>query len=127
MTLLGGDDIDTVAGTKVPIYDFLQNGWRIKPQEANHTLTVTDGILLVQGGGDPFVATNGSYVVRVNYQQPVQAISFSTSGGSAPTAGEIADAVVAALQLTAIPVDVAKVNGIDIDGSGTELDPWGPA
>jgi hypothetical protein len=127
MTLLGGDDIDTVAGTKVPIYDFLQNGWRIKPQEANHTLTVTDGILLVQGGGDPFVATNGSYVVRVNYQQPVQAISFSTSGGTAPTAGEIADAVVAALQLTAIPVDVAKVNGIDIDGSGTELDPWGPA
>lgn len=83
---LGGDDIDPGAGTKIPIYAFLLNGWKIKPQEANHTLAVTDGILLVDGGGDPFVNTTGSYIVRINYQQPVQAISFSTEdgGGTAP-------------------------------------------
>lgn len=79
---VGGNDIDLSAGTKVPIYAFLANGWRIKPQEANHTLNVTDGILLVAGGGDPFVNTAGSYIVRINYQQPVQAISFSTGGSS---------------------------------------------
>jgi hypothetical protein len=77
---VGGNDIDISAGTKIPIYAFLQNGWKLKPQEANHTLNVTDGILLVDGGGDPFINTTGSYVVRVNYQQPVQAISFSSGG-----------------------------------------------
>lgn len=81
--IVGGDDIDVSAGTKIPIYAFFLNGWRLKPQEANHTLNVGDGILLVDGGGDPFVNTTGSYNVRINYQQPVQAISFSTGGGGA--------------------------------------------
>ena len=78
---VGGNDIDASQGTKIPIYAFLVNGWKLKPQEANHTLTINDGILLVNGGGDPFLNTNGAYTVRINYQQPVQAISF-TSGGS---------------------------------------------
>jgi hypothetical protein len=81
MMQVGGDDIDESAGTKIPIYVFLSSSVKIKPQEANHTLNVTDGILLVAGGGDPFVNTEGYYVVRINYQQPVQAISFE-SGGS---------------------------------------------
>ena len=82
MITVGGDDIDMSAGTKIPIYLFLDVSVKIKPQEANHTLAVTDGILLVSGGGDPFMDTTGSYVVRINYQQPVQAISFSSEGGS---------------------------------------------
>lgn len=90
---VGGNDIDLGAGTKIPIYCFLKAGWRIKPQESSHTLNVTDGVLLVDGGGDPFVNTTGSFVVRVNYQQPVQAISFSTGGGgTAPTAEQNAAA-----------------------------------
>ena len=82
---VGGNDIDISQGTKIPIYSFLQNGWKIKPQESNHTLTINDGILLVNGGGDPFLNTNGAYTVRINYQQPVQAISFSSTGGSSST------------------------------------------
>lgn len=82
MDYIGGDPIDPIAGTFIPIYLYLQNGWRIRPQEADHTLDVGDGILLVQGGGDPFLDTIGDFVVRINYQQPVQAISFATSGGS---------------------------------------------
>jgi hypothetical protein len=76
----GGDPVDPGSGTFVPLYAFLANGWRIKPQEADHTLNVTNGILLVDGGGDPFIDTNGNYVVRVNYQQPVQAITVATGG-----------------------------------------------
>lgn len=79
--IVGGDTINESAGTYVPAYVFLVNGWRIRPQEANHTLNVSGGILLVLGGGDPFVNTNGSYVVRINYQQPVQAITVSIDGG----------------------------------------------
>jgi hypothetical protein len=81
-TTLGGEDIDVSSGIKIPIYLFLQNGWRIRPQEANHTLVVGDGILLVSGGGDPFTNTIGNFQLRINYQQPVQAISFNSSGSS---------------------------------------------
>lgn len=91
---VGGDTIDAISGTKIPIYAFLVNGWRIKPQEADHTLQVNDGILLVDGGGDPFINTIGDFVVRVNYQQPVQAISFDSGGsGASYTLEQIADAV----------------------------------
>lgn len=90
MENLGGNDIDVGAGTSVPIYVFLKNAWVIKPQEANHTLRVGGGILLGSGGGDPFTNTSGSFIVRINYSQPAQAITVSTGGGSAPTASEIA-------------------------------------
>lgn len=36
-------------------------------------------------------------------------------------------AMLTALQATAIPVDIAKVNGLDVAGAGTSGDPWGPA
>ena len=94
---VGGDPIDEEAGTYIPIYAFLMNGWKIKPQEANHTLTISDGILLVNGGGDPFNNTDGAYIVRINYQQPVQAISFSPEGSTGPTPESIADAIMSEL------------------------------
>lgn len=78
---LGGDPIDPSAGTLIPTYLFLKDGARIRPQEANHTLSVVGGILLVEGGGDPFLDTVGNFRVRINYQQPVQAIGYNTGGG----------------------------------------------
>lgn len=115
---VGGDDIDPTQGTKIPIYSFLENGWKIKPQEANHTLTINDGILLVNGGGDPFINTIGAYTVRINYQQPVQAISFST--GSAPyvippTAEEIRQEL-DSNSIFSLKVDeLHKIQGLDIN------------
>lgn len=93
LNTVGGNTIDPIAGTYIPIFAFLQNGWKFKPQEADHTLNVGDGILLVDGGGDPFLDTTGDYTVRINYQQPVQAITVSTGGGNAPTAEQVAQAV----------------------------------
>lgn len=115
----GGDPIDESAGTSIPAYMFLTNGWRIRPQEASHTLRVYDGVLVVAGGGDPFVNTTGSYIVRINYSQPVQAITVSTGGGSgAPTAEENAAAILAAAQITPIHSDVRKANGDPVAGHG---------
>ena len=34
--LLGGDQIDPVQGTAVPFYVYMQNGWAIRPHEADH-------------------------------------------------------------------------------------------
>lgn len=53
-----------------------------------------------------------------------KALSTASTGGVDLNA--LAAAVVAALEATTIPVDVAKVNGATIDGAGTEGDPWGP-
>lgn len=89
MRQVGGDDIDVSAGTSIPPYIYLQNGWKIKPREANHTLAVTNGILLVEGGGEPFIPTTGAYTVQINYQQPVQAITVATGGGGGSTAADI--------------------------------------
>lgn len=88
-TELGGNTIDAGAGTSVPVYGFLTNSWRIAPDEDDHTLNVARGIILVDGGGDPFVDTAGAYTVRINYQQPVQAITVSTGGGGGATASEV--------------------------------------
>lgn len=43
------------------------------------------------------------------------------------TADQVAAAVLAAAQATPIHADIRKVRGQALDGTGTELDPWGPA
>lgn len=98
---VGGDTIDAGAGTSVPLYAFLVNGWRVRPQEANHTLNVTGGVLLVEGGGAPFVATLGAFNVQVNYSQPVQAITVATGGGSGGTDPQVLSLLKAILALSA--------------------------
>ena len=124
-TSVGGDDIDTSAGTKIPIYSFLMNGWKLKPQESNHTLTVGDGILLVNGGGDPFLNTTGAYTVRINYQQPVQAISFSSTGGGGSTITkeeirEEIDTNSSKLELVRLLADeLHKIQGLDMNNPMT--------
>ena len=117
---VGGDDLG--GGLSIPPYFFLQGNWRVRPMESSHNLTIT-GNLFVDGGGVPVVSTLGTYQVNVNYTVPVQAQGISTAGSSP---NDIAAAVVAALQATAIPVDVTRVNGTTVTGSGTTLDPWGP-
>lgn len=95
---VGGELIDEATGKMVPLFLFLLNGWKIRPYEGDHTLAVTGGTLIVSGGGDPFVSTLGDYTVRIRYEQPVQAIGYSTSGTSGPSAESIAAAVLTAMQ-----------------------------
>jgi hypothetical protein len=95
----GGNEIS--AGTSVPIYAFLLNAWRIKPQESNHTLNLGGGVLVVQGGGDPFVNTDAAFVIRINYQQPVQAITVST-GGSGLNLQQIEESQILAKEATVL-------------------------
>jgi hypothetical protein len=86
---LGGNTISVT--TSIPFYTFLNtaDGWRIRPDEADHTLSVTNGILVANNGLDPFVDTLGAFTVRINYQQPVQAIAVSTGGGGGITVDDI--------------------------------------
>ena len=121
---VGSDDLGS--GLSIPPYYFLQGAWRLRPMEADHDLTLT-GNGFVEGGGTPVVRTLGPYQVNVNYTVPVQAQGISTSGSTGPSAAEIAAAILAAAQITPINADVRKINALAIDGSGTSIDPWGPA
>jgi len=76
---------------------FLENGWRIRSWEGDHSLNVEGNLFTRESGQFPFVTTLGSY--SVNYilarSQLVQAIQVggTSTGSTAPTANEIATAV----------------------------------
>lgn len=70
----------------VALYLYLENGWRIRPKEANGTTTVS-GNLLVQGGGSPIVSTLGNYNVLVNMETPIAAQAILVDGGSGTSTG----------------------------------------
>jgi hypothetical protein len=109
-TTAGGDDLG--GGLFIPGYYFLENGWRVRPMESNHNLTIT-GNLFVRGGGVPVVSTLGTYQVNVNYTVPVQAQGIATSGSSGPSAPDIAAAVRSELAVEmARLLDLAKINGL---------------
>lgn len=96
---VGGDDLG--GGLSIPPYYFLLNGWRVRPMEANHNLTIT-GNLFVEGGGVPVVSTLGTYQVNVNYTVPVQAQGISTSGSTGLSPADI-QAIVDAVWSKTLP------------------------
>ncbi len=61
-SVIGGDPLP--GGQFAGSTFFLENGWKIRPQEADHLLEVY-GNLYSRSGGDPFVSTIGSYSVRI--------------------------------------------------------------
>lgn len=81
--VVGGDPVG--GGIFVASYFFLLNGWRIRPMEAGHQLTLS-GNVSVDGGGAPVVNTLGAFNVSVQYTVPVQAqgISTGSAGGLTP-------------------------------------------
>ncbi len=121
---VGGDELG--GGLLIPNYIFLNDGWRVRPMEANHNLVIT-GNLFVTGGGVPVVNTLGSYNVAVNYTVPVQAQGISTSGSSGPSAADIAAAILAAAQISPIHSRVKIINDTTLAGAGSAGDPMRPA
>ena len=122
---VGGDDLG--GGLSIPPYYFLMNGWRVRPMEASQTLSIT-GNLFVDGGGDAVVPTLGTFTVLTKLVVPTLAMGIATGGsGSAPSAVQVADAIMARLMATHIPVDMRQVRGQTLVGTGEEASPWGPA
>jgi hypothetical protein len=87
MSTVGGEEIG--GGQSIAPYYFVINGWKVRPQEASHTLTVS-GNLLGEGGGSPYVSTIGNYNVSVVTIVTANAIAVPTGGaGSGATAAEV--------------------------------------
>jgi len=66
------------------------------------------------------VPVAGVYVDR----QTSLAYATTAVGGSGPSAGDIASAVLAALNATAIPVNIVEMNSAPLIGTGTLGDDW---
>jgi hypothetical protein len=83
---VGGDTI--IPGSKyLGNYLFLKYGWRMRPYEESHTLYLTNGFLLVDGGGDPWLETLGGYTVNIRDAVPSDAFTLET-GVSGLTSAE---------------------------------------
>lgn len=76
---VGGDP--TVGDNYVGDYYFLTNGWKVKPYEDNHILTI-NGNLYVDGSGNPFASTNGGFNVVISMQTSslTEKVVVSSSG-----------------------------------------------
>lgn len=62
---IGGDPL--TGGQFLGSTYFLENGWKVRPQEANHVLVVK-GNLYARDGSSPFVSTTGTFNVRIEMQ-----------------------------------------------------------
>lgn len=87
---VGGDALG--GGASLGQYFFIQNGWTIKPQESNHTLTVAGNLFPIPETAPTFKITDGNFNVQIVQQVSSLTQQVSTSG-STITANQIADAV----------------------------------
>ena len=76
-------------------YFFLQNGWVIRPMEADHQLIVSGNLFPIPDTAALFTSTLGDFqvIVGMRVSSLTQQVVSSSGGGSSPTAAQIADAV----------------------------------
>jgi hypothetical protein len=63
----------------VPLYATLINGWLVRPLGGAYILTLNDGFLYRDGGGDPFAPVAAGAEPRIRWENPVIAVGFSTA------------------------------------------------
>jgi len=112
-------------GVSVGLTVNLLGGWQTRFAPGSYIAKVSNGNLV-----GPIAYSAGVQVLLIQSAAST-VVAVSESGvGSAPTASENAAAVwsAASRSLTSTVIsDVRYVNGIQIDGTGTEANPWGPA
>lgn len=89
MQAIGGDPLpgNRFLGTTF----FLENGWKIRPWEGNHDLSI-EGNVYSRDGSSLFVPTLSPYNVTVSLTTSAVVESISTSGGSGGiTSSDISD------------------------------------
>lgn len=82
LSQIGGDEIG--GGRYLGLTFFLENGWRIRPFEGDHTLVIT-GNIFTRDGSPPTAPTIGTYNVTVNLSTSNLVDAISTSGSTPET------------------------------------------
>jgi len=107
--------IDLGSGSLFPAVAFI-NGWTLQFPAGNWEIK----------GGNVAATINPVANCYVKYTaSAAYAVTSIGAGGATPS--DIADAVLAALQATAIPVNTVQINSKPLTGSGTPADPMRPA
>ncbi|HPS76536.1 MAG TPA: hypothetical protein PLS53_00110 [Thermoanaerobaculaceae bacterium] len=65
----------------VPLYATLINGWLVRPIGGAYILTLNQGFLYKDGGGDPFSPVTSGAEPRIRYENPVIAVGYDVGGG----------------------------------------------
>ena len=88
----------------------------------------TSGVLAgktsyILGAATKFAEHDSSGII-VGYDAKV--VGSATNVGSLTLTPADIHAIVAALKAEIMPVNIVRVNHIDVDGTGADSDPWGP-
>jgi hypothetical protein len=76
---IGGEPLG--GGLTVGGYFFMQNGWLIRPQEADHTLTVNGNLFPIPDSAALFTPTVGNYQVNIVMRTSSLTQTIATGGG----------------------------------------------
>lgn len=96
-TVVGGEPISTDGSQVISPYFFFDNSWKLRPQEADHQLTI-NGNLLTIDGTQPTIPTLGGFNVYVRTVLSVN--STTTSVSNTLTSEQLRDAIIEGLQAT---------------------------
>jgi hypothetical protein len=114
---------DLGPGVQVGLTVELLGAWQLRFPVGNYVARVAGGNLIGGPSGDPIAYSAGVQTLLIQSA----ASTVVTAGGSVPTASQVAAAVRLNLETgDPIPADIARVNGVEVDGTGAENDPWGP-
>ena len=94
ISVIGGEPLG--AGQFVGATYFLENGWRIRPWEGTHTLTIDGNIYTREAGQSPSIPTLGAWSVNTTYVRSALVFQVATGGSSSSVsinANDIAQAV----------------------------------
>ncbi len=94
---VGGEPINSSGSQSISPYFFFVNGWRLRPHEADHQLTI-NGNLLTDDGSQPTVPTIGNFQVFVRAVVSSNATTIDGGLSLSETNSKI-DALVPDLQL----------------------------
>jgi hypothetical protein len=109
-------------GVQVGLTVELLGAWQLRFPAGNYVARISGGNFIGGPGGDPIAYTAGVQTLLIQSA----ASTIVTTSGSIPTAAQNAAAVLAAAEITPIQADIRKVNNYEINGHGTDADPWGP-
>lgn len=96
-SVVGGEPINSDGSQVISPYFFFINGWKLRPQEADHNLTI-DGNLLSIDGRQPTIGTLGNHSVNVRTILSVN--STTTTVDTSLTKEQLREAVIEALKAT---------------------------
>lgn len=113
-----GKDV-LAAGVTTGITLALRSTWVLEFAAGAYQATITGGNLAdalarVYNTGSPQVLINSS----------AASTAVASDGSTGPSAAEIAAAVLAAMNSNPPGVDVQRMNGAEVIGTGAEADPW---